>query len=84
MQQHKSDHIPGPIPLQRWADRLSVHGNDLADLAAATHWRSDRPRTLALARSLYAHLPNGAAVWNSPKQVGTADTNDLLALLAPL
>ena len=81
---HKSDHIPGPVPLQRWADRLSVHGNDLADLAAATHWRSDRLRTLSLARSLYAHLPNGAVVWNSPKQVGTADTNDLLALLAAL
>lgn len=81
---HKSDHIPGPVPLERWVDRLSVHSGDLADVAAATKWRSDRLRTVSLARSLYGHLPSGAPVWNSPQKVAASDANALLTILAPL
>lgn len=80
----KSDHIPGPLPLERWANRLSVHGSDLATIAVSTQWRTDRPRTVALARSLYGHLPTGAVVWNSPEHVDTAEGTKLLALLASL
>ena len=80
----KSDHVPGPLPLRRWVDRLSGHGSDLVGMAAATKWRTDRPRTVALARSLYGHLPTGAVVWNSPEQVETADVRQLLTLLASL
>lgn len=80
----KSDHIPGPLPLRRWVDRLSAHRTDLARMAVAATWRTDRPRTVALARSLYGHLPTGAVVWNSPEQVETADGGQLLALLTSL
>lgn len=81
---HKSDRIPGPLPLSRWADRLSTRGADLAEVAVSTKWRTDRVRTVSLARSLYAHLPAEALVWNSPERVGTADPAELLGLLAPL
>ena len=81
---HKSDHIPGPAPLERWVQRLSVHGADLAAVASSSRWRSEQARTVSLARSLYAHLPNGALVWNSPENVATADTAELLGLLSSL
>lgn len=81
---HKSDHIPGPLSLERWAERLSTRSHDLADVAASRRWRSDRACTLATTRSLYAHLPDGAIVWNAPKQVGAANAGRLLDLLAPL
>lgn len=81
---HKSDHIPGPVPLERWAERIHSHGGDLASLAASTRWRSDCRRTVSLARSLYAHLPDPAVVWNAPGRVDTANPNELLELLAPL
>jgi 5-methylcytosine-specific restriction endonuclease McrA len=81
---HKSDHIPGPVPLERWVDRISAHGSELVDSAAATNWRSDPLRTVSLARSVYAHLPSDALVWNAPQKVATADAKALLALLAPL
>lgn len=81
---HKSDHIPGLLPLEKWVDRLAAHSGDLAEVAVAVKWRSDRARTVSLARSLYGHLPTGAVVWNGPERVEAANTNDLLALLAPL
>lgn len=81
---HKSDRIPGPVPLGRWADRLAAHGDDLAEVAVSTKWRTDRERTVSLARSLYAHLPAEALVWNSPERVDTANSAQLLGLLAPL
>ena len=81
---HKSDHIPGPVPLKRWVHRLAAHSDDLAEVAMATKWRTDRARTVSLARSLYGHLPAGAVVWNAPEQVGSANANELLVLLSPL
>jgi len=81
---HKSDHIPGPLPLEKWVKRLAAHSDDLAQAAMATAWRTDRGRTVSLARSLYGHLPTSAVVWNAPKHVQTADVSELLALLSPL
>jgi 5-methylcytosine-specific restriction endonuclease McrA len=81
---HKSDHVPGPLPLRRWAERLSVHGADLAGVAVASRWRTDQPRSVSLARRLYGHLPAGSFVWNSPQNVTEADSLELLAVLAPL
>ena len=79
---HKSDHIPGPVPLERWVERLACH--DLVSVAASSRWRTDGPRSVSLARSLYAHLPSGAVVWNAPGSVDTAIAEQLVALLAPL
>lgn len=81
---HKSDRIPGPVPLARWTDRLVTDGPRLKELAARARWRSDLARTTSLARSLYAHLPAGAPVWNAPQQVDSAQPTELLAMLASL
>jgi hypothetical protein len=81
---HKSDHVPGPLLLRRWAERLSVHGADLAAFAVASRWRTDRARSVSLARSLYSHLPAGSFVWNSPQNVTEANSLELLEVLAPL
>lgn len=80
----KSDHIPGPLPLRRWAERLSAHGADLAHAAIASKWRTDRARSVSLARSLYGHLPAGSLVWNSPQNVTEANGLELLDVLAAL
>jgi hypothetical protein len=79
---HKSDRIPGPRPLQRWVVRLATQTNDLRAAAATANWESGRPRTLALARSLYAHLPDGSPVWNAPNDIVPAHRDELAALLA--
>lgn len=81
---HKSDHIPGPVPLERWVERLVFHTRDLVSVAADARWRSDYFRSVSLARSLYAHLPDGTVVWNAPGRVDTARREQLLGLLAPL
>ncbi|HZU74247.1 MAG TPA: HNH endonuclease domain-containing protein [Acidimicrobiales bacterium] len=81
---HKSDRIPGPVPLARWTQRLGSQSKVLADAAARVRWRSDPVRTTSLARSLYAHLPEGAPVWNAPQQVAMAHPTELLSILAEL
>jgi len=81
---HKSDHVAGPVPLRRWVQRLSEQTGELADIARLTGWRTDRSATVALARSLYAHLPDGALVWNAPREVLAARSSEMLGLLASL
>jgi hypothetical protein len=47
-----------------WADRNLDHEDTLAQLASACGWDSDAPGTLAVARSIYRHLPpRPAALW---------------------
>jgi HNH endonuclease len=81
---HKSHHVPGPLPLYRWAQRLTVHSADLADVAVASKWRTDRARSVSLARSLYGHLPARSLVWNSPQSVTEANSAELLEVLERL
>jgi len=81
---HKSDHVPGPSSLARWADRMRNQGASLASLAAQAHWRSDPERTTSLARSLYAHIPEGAPLWDGRNVVTGARRSELLGLLATL
>jgi HNH endonuclease len=81
---HKSDHVPGPLPLRRWAQRLSAHGDEMAAVAVASRWRTDRGRSVSLARSLYGHLPARSPVWNSPQNVTEANNLELLEVLEPL
>lgn len=78
---HKSDHVAGPGPLGRWVHRLSEHSSDLVGIATATNWRTDRTRTVALARSLYAHLPDDALVWNAPHDISVTSSHEMLDLL---
>lgn len=81
---HKSDRVPGPRPLRRWALRLDAQADDLRAAAVTADWESSRPRTLALARSLYAHLPDGSPVWNATYDIVPADREELGSLLAAI
>ena len=80
----KSDRVPGPRALARWADRMRDQAGDLATVASRASWRSDRPRTASLARSLYAHLPEGAPLWDGPHRVTPARRSELMGLLSAL
>jgi 5-methylcytosine-specific restriction endonuclease McrA len=60
----KRDLLPASPLVDAWADRNLEHENTLAQLARACGWDSDAPGTLAIARSIYRHLPAGpAAFW---------------------
>ena len=59
----KSDHLVAPEHLDRWSAHLSAREDDLADVAAAAGWPSDRPRSLGLVRSTYGHLAPGTPLW---------------------
>ena len=76
--------MPGPLPLRRWAERLSAHSADLAGVAVASRWRTDRARSVPLARSLDGHLPAGAFVWISPQNISEANSLELLEALERL
>ena len=80
----KSDRVPGPRALARWADRMRDRAADLASVASGASWRSDPPRTASLARSLYAHLPEGAPLWDGPQLVTPARRSELMGLLSAL
>lgn len=81
---HKSNRIPGPDPLARWAERLASRAGELAGLAARTSWPTRPERTLALARSMYGHLAAGSPVWNGPEVVVPAQPGELVRLLEAL
>jgi 5-methylcytosine-specific restriction endonuclease McrA len=60
----KRDLLPASPLVDAWADRNLEHEDTLAQLASACGWDSDAPGTLAVARSIYRHLPPGpAAFW---------------------
>jgi hypothetical protein len=80
----KSDRVPGPRALARWSDRMRTQAGELATLASRASWRSDPPRTASLARSLYAHLPEGAPLWDGPHLVAPARRSELMDLLSAL
>jgi hypothetical protein len=53
-----------------WADRNLEHEDTLAQLASSCGWDSDAPGTLAVARSIYRHLPPGQlAFWLGTRRV---------------
>jgi hypothetical protein len=55
------DLLPAPPLVDAWADRNRDHQDTLANLARVCGWDSDPERTLAVARSIYGHLPAGLA-----------------------
>jgi len=61
---HKGDLLPASALVDAWADRNLDHEDTLAQLTSACGWDSDAPGTLAVARSIYSHLPpRPAAFW---------------------
>jgi 5-methylcytosine-specific restriction endonuclease McrA len=60
----KRDLLPASPLVDAWADRNLEHEGALAQLASSCGWDSDAPGTLAVARSIYRHLPPGQlAFW---------------------
>ena len=57
----KRDLLPAPPLVDAWAGRNREHRATLASLAAVSGWDSDPAGTLAVARSIYRHLPTGLA-----------------------
>jgi hypothetical protein len=58
--------MPASPLVDAWADRNLDHEDTLAQLTSACGcgWDSDAPGTLAVARSIYSHLPpRPAAFW---------------------
>lgn len=80
----KRDLLPGPQFVTAWASRNHDKADGLAELARASRWETDRTGTVAVARSIYRHLPEGSTpLWLGPKNVGTADTTAIVAALKP-
>ena len=66
----KSDRLPAAPLVDAWAGRNLDHEDTLAQLAIASGWDSDAPGTMAVARSIYRHLPPGlTAFWHGAGRV---------------
>jgi len=66
-----------------WARRNQRQGPALTSLATASRWDTDPAAIMAVARSIYRHLPRGGTpLWLGFKDVGTADPAVALAALA--
>ena len=59
----KSDYFPSLSHVDRWAQRLVICRDEMAGIAVNTRWESDPARSLAIARSCFAHLPAGTPLW---------------------
>ncbi len=77
----KSDHLAAATHLQRWWERSRRCSADLRDLAGATSWTSDAPRSIALVRSTYLHLPPSAPLWRAADEFDDADPTELARIL---
>ncbi len=79
----KPDLLPGPLHVTASADRNQSHGVALAELATAGRWDIDPQATVAVARSIYSHLPQGGIrLYLGFKEVGKAAPVIVLAALA--
>jgi hypothetical protein len=57
----KRDLLPASPLVDAWVGRNREHEGTLANLASVCGWDSDPDGTLAVARSIYRHLPAGLA-----------------------
>ena len=78
----KRDLLPAPPHVATWAHRNQRHAAALTNLATASRWDTDPAATVAVARSIYSHLPPGATpLWLGFKDVGNADPAAALTAL---
>jgi len=71
----KRDLLPSPPLVDAWAGRNRDHQGTLASLASICGWDSDPDGTLAVARTIYRHLPVGLApFWSGTGQVDITHT----------
>ena len=69
----KSDLLPAPTFVGKWADRNLSRADTLSMLAELSDTESDLVGMMAVARSIYGHLPPEAHFWQGRKQVVTSD-----------
>lgn len=81
---YKRDYLPALVHVDAWARRFSAGGNELAALATAARWQSEPARSLALARSCYAHLPAGTPLWAGREHFTVDDPAAIAVRLADL
>jgi 5-methylcytosine-specific restriction endonuclease McrA len=78
----KRDLLPAPRHVTAWARRNQRHGTALISLAMASRWDTDPAATMAVARSIYSHLPpDRTPLWLGFKNVGDADPAAAVAAL---
>jgi hypothetical protein len=78
----KRDLLPAPPHVATWAHRNQRHAAALTNLATASRWDTDPAATMAVARSIYSHLPpGGTPLWLGFKDVGNADPAAALTAL---
>ena len=70
----KRDLLPGPTHVGAWARRNQRHGPALTSLAMASRWDTDPAATVAVARSIYSHLPPGATRCGSASKMSAMPT----------
>jgi HNH endonuclease len=76
----KRDLLPGPTHVTAWTRRN--HHHDTA-LATDARWDTDPAATIAVARSIYSHLPpSGTPLWLGYKHVAVADPATAAAALS--
>jgi hypothetical protein len=78
----KRDLLAAPPHVTAWARRNQRDGTALINLAMASRWDTDPAATVAVARSIYSHLPlGGTPLWLGFKNVSDADPAAALAAL---
>lgn len=78
----KSDLLAAPSFVADWATRNRKQARALATIAELSALESDHEGTMAVARSIYAHLPHdGTPMWHGRKQVFSSDPRRALAAL---
>jgi hypothetical protein len=79
----KRDLLPGPTHVTAWTRRNHHHDTALAALATDARWDTDPAATIAVARSIYSHLPpSGTPLWLGYKHVAVADPATAAAALS--
>jgi hypothetical protein len=81
----KRDLLAGSDHVKAWVDRNRRYWDQLIELATDSHWDSDPLTVIAVARSIYGHLPAGAApMWCGVKTVKTVTAEDPALVLNAL
>jgi len=81
---NKRDYLPALAHVDDWASRFASQADQLVELANSAKWETDPGRSLALARSCYAHLPEGTPLWFEVDEFTDDDPGLVTARLATL
>lgn len=68
----KSDHLAATGHLSRWVERSERDTKLLAQLAAATSWRSELQTSLGVARGIYLRIPDDTRLWKGGRDFEAA------------